>query len=155
MVHGRRSIESNVNMPNYPASNESRSSRRSLYLVYEHDEAPRPSRVEEPDWAAQRKAIPLNDLLNPTLRWAASLPIAIRPFALMNRFPRLANLIAASWKEPLAFRACLDDLLTDRRGGRQGLPEEVRDELEHLRRYYYFREIPPTKAKPSPVKTPA
>lgn len=98
--------------------------------------------VGEPDWTARRRASPLNDLLNPTLRWAASLPPAIRPMALLNRFPRLANLVAASWKEPLSFRACIDDLLTDRRGGRQGLPPDVRDELENVRRYYYFREFP-------------
>jgi hypothetical protein len=142
-------------MSRHTAARESANGRRSLYLVFEHDRPPLPeTKVEEPDWTAQRKAIPLNDLLNPTLRWAASLPIAIRPFGLMNRFPRLANLIAASWKEPLAFRACLDDLLTDRRGGRQGLPEEVREELDHLRRYYYFREIPSSKARPAPVKEP-
>jgi hypothetical protein len=102
--------------------------------------------AEEPDWTARRKQIPLNDLLNPTLRWAASLPLAIRPLALMNQFPRLANIVAASWKEPLSFRACLDDLLTDRRGGRKGLPPDIRDELDNLRRYYYFREFPQRSA---------
>lgn len=119
-------------------------------VVLTYDLAPleRVEAVAEPDWTERRRAIPLNDLLNPTLRWAASLPFAIRPTALMNRFPRLANLIAASWKEPLSFRACLDDLLTDRRGGRQGLPADVRDELENLRRYYYFREFPQRAAAP-------
>lgn len=108
------------------------------------------------DWIARRKAAPLEALLQPTVRWAESLPAAIRPRTLLQRFPRLANLVAASWKEPLSFRACLDDLLTDRRGGRQGLPLDVRDELEHLRRYYYFRETPatpgtPVTAPPSPL----
>lgn len=106
--------------------------------------------AEESDWTARRKQVPLNDLLNPTLRWAASLPQTIRPLALMNQFPRLANIVAASWKEPLSFRACLDDLLTDRRGGRKGLPSEVRDELDNLRRYYYFREFP-QQGTPSPA----
>ena len=122
-------------------------------LVYDQDPPREETRAGEPDWNVRRKATPLNDLLNPTLRWAASLPPAIRPLALMNRFPRLANLVAASWKEPLSFRACLDDLLTDRRGGRQGLPADVRDELDNLRRYYYFRECPdqtpPSVAKPT------
>jgi hypothetical protein len=123
-------------------------------LVYDQEPSREATRAGEPDWNVRRKAAPLNDLLNPTLRWAASLPPAIRPLALMNRFPRLANLVAASWKEPLSFRACLDDLLTDRRGGRQGLPSDVRDELDNLRRYYYFRECPdqtpPAVVKPVP-----
>jgi hypothetical protein len=101
------------------------------------------------DWIARRKAAPLETLLQPTRRWTESLPEAIRPGMLLERFPRLANLVAASWKEPLSFRACLDDLLTDRRGGRQGLPLDVRDELEHLRRYYYFRECPPAAGAPA------
>jgi hypothetical protein len=107
------------------------------------------------DWASRRRAAPLNVLLNSTVRWAASLPTAVRPQVLMDRFPRLANLVAASWKEPLSFRACLDDLLTDRRGGRQGLPPDVRDELENLRRYYYFRESPTqTAATPASTRAP-
>jgi hypothetical protein len=111
-------------------------------MVYGQGPAAQDRMAGEPDWTSRRRASPLNDLLNPTLRWSASLPRAIRPLALMNRFPRLANLVAASWKEPLSFRACLDDLLTDRRGGRQGLPPDVREELDNLRRYYYFRECP-------------
>lgn len=141
-------------MSSQPAANGSYRGR-SIYLAYESDKPLQATSVEEPDWTSRRRATPLNNLLNPTLRWAATLPIAIRPFELMNQFPRLANLIAASWKEPLAFRACLDDLLTDRRGGRQGLPIEVQEELENLRRYYYFREVPRQPARPAPVTSPA
>jgi hypothetical protein len=141
-------------MPSQPAASDC-ARGRSIYLAYESDHPHGATAVEEPDWRERRRAAPLNDLLNPTLRWSATLPMAIRPFALMNQFPRLANLIAASWKEPLAFRACLEDLLTDRRGGRQGLPLDVKEELENLRRYYYFREVPRPPARPQPATTTA
>lgn len=117
-------------------------------MIYDQGLTAQDRQLREPDWRSRRRASPLNELLNPTLRWSASLPRAIRPLALMNRFPRLANLVAASWKEPLSFRACLDDLLTDRRGGRQGLPPDVCDELDNLRRYYYFREFPERGTQP-------
>jgi len=137
-----------------PAAISAASTSAANPLLYDVVPSGQNRMAREPDWTARRKQIPLNDLLNPTLRWSASLPPSVRPLALLNRFPRLANIVAASWKEPLSFRAYLDDLLTDRRGGRKGLPPEVRAELDNLRRYYYFRELPQQGA-PSPVASRA
>jgi hypothetical protein len=90
----------------------------------------------QPDWTSRRKAAPCNELLHSTLGWAGNLPPEVKPQALMDRYPRLANLVAANWKEAQAFRLCLDGLLVDRRGGRQGFPRDVLDEFARLRTFY-------------------
>ena len=73
-------------------------------------------RPDEPDWTSQRKAAPFNKLLGSTVRWADALPPKVRPRALMDKYPRLANMAAASWEIEKAFRDCLDLLLDARRG---------------------------------------
>jgi hypothetical protein len=52
-------------------------------------------------------------------------------------YPRIANRIASAWRDSEAARASLDDLLIDRRGGRQGFPPFVLAELLHLRTLLY------------------
>ena len=94
-------------------------------------------RPDEPDWTSQRKAAPFNKLLGSTVRWADALPPEVRPRALMDKYPRLANMAAASWEIEKAFRDCLDLLLVDRRGGRKGFPPEVIAEFEGLRNYRF------------------
>ena len=86
--------------------------------------------------ARLRKNAPLNRLLPHTLLWAKELPSQIFPVALMDAFPRIANLIAANWKEQTAFHAYMQGLLADRRGNRQGFPSEIKEELVRLRTYY-------------------
>ena len=93
--------------------------------------------VEE-GWAKQRKATPLNRLLDSTTRWAEGLPLEVKPHALMAKYPRLANMAAASWNSASAFRDYLDILLVDRRGGRKGFPPEILAEFEQLRTFYFF-----------------
>jgi hypothetical protein len=90
----------------------------------------------EPDWTKRRTKEPANGLLKPTLAWASTLPNEIQPRALMQRFPRIANLLAAIWPDPNSFRRYIDDLLVDRRGNRQGFPVEILRELLELRGYY-------------------
>ena len=51
------------------------------------------------------------------------------PIELGRHFPRIANSLAANWKEPDATRIYLDDLLHDRRGNRQGFPPAISAEL--------------------------
>ena len=99
-----------------------------------------PKTFRTPDRTHLRKADPYDMLLNSTLRWAANLPREVMPRALMEKFPRLANLVAANSKESLSFHLCLDSLLVDRRGGRQGLSAEVLEELARLRKFYHFGE---------------
>jgi hypothetical protein len=67
------------------------------------------------NWSRLRKAAPFNRLLPFTLVWAKDLPPQVRPEALMDKFPRIANLVATNWNEPAAFRAYLQSLLVDGR----------------------------------------
>lgn len=48
-------------------------------------------------------------------------------------YPRVANRLAWCWRDDLATVALLDDLLTDRRGGRAGFAKPVVRELRRLR----------------------
>jgi hypothetical protein len=84
---------------------------------------------------------PLNLQLPATARWAASLPVEIRPLTLLQRIPRIANTIARLWQDDIGLAQYLDGLLTDRRGGRLGFPPEIHHELVQLRAYHE-RQIP-------------
>jgi hypothetical protein len=78
---------------------------------------------------------PLDQQLPATARWAAGLPSEIQPLALLQRFPRIANHLARVWHDDTELQAYLDDLLTDRRGGRRGFPPEIHHELLMLREH--------------------
>jgi hypothetical protein len=67
------------------------------------------------------------------------LPAEVRPVALLRQFPRIANVVARAWNDAAEIQAVLDDLLIDRRGGRQGFPLDVTEELLVLRDYYQGR----------------
>ncbi len=82
-----------------------------------------------------RRANPASDPLPATFKWIARLPRNVRPIELLRQFPRVANALATSWHEPRAFRACLYDLLGDKRGNRRGFPNEVLSELLALQSY--------------------
>ena len=84
----------------------------------------------------KRKGVPSNELLKPSFRWAATLPRSVQPLALMRRFPRIANQLAAVWSETQSVRSHLDSLLVDGRGNRQGFPPDVLRELLSLRLYH-------------------
>ena len=76
---------------------------------------------------------PLGQQLPSTARWAAGLPAEIQPLSLLQRFPRIANDLARVWHDDSELQLHLDELLTDRRGGRQGFPPEIHQELLMLR----------------------
>jgi len=63
------------------------------------------------------------------------LPIPVPPekarSAIEERFPHIARELCALWKTE-QIELYLDDLLLDSRGGRQGFPAEVLDELMFL-----------------------
>src|SRR5690242_6266983 len=65
-----------------------------------------------------------------------SLDAALLPIHLACRFPRIMNRIASLWRRPAHLDPYFDDLLTDKRGGRQGFPFEVARELLALREHY-------------------
>ena len=90
-----------------------------------------PPSVRDPKW--NRRAEPLNHPLPATFRWVESFPEAVRPIALMQRFPRIANLLARAWNDSARLHRQFESLLTDHRPGRQGFPPEVYNELLMLR----------------------
>ena len=101
--------------------------------------APSPAKNEvAPELIRLRRAKPINHLLPASIKWLGSLPDQVRPMALANQYPRIANLLALDWNKPAACRQYLDELLIDhRRGNRRGFPLDVHRELEILRDYYH------------------
>ena len=95
------------------------------------------AQVSAEEWSERRKAKPVNYLLPVSIDWLASLPIDVRPRALVRQYPRIANLVALQWDNAVACRAYFDDLLTDHRGTRKGFPADVHRELMALRNFYY------------------
>jgi hypothetical protein len=94
--------------------------------------------VPEVDWTSARRTAPLNILLPSAILWAKDLPPRVRPMALMAVFPRIANLLAANWKDPTAFHNYMRSLLFDRRGYRQGFSPRIKQELIRLRTAYHL-----------------
>jgi len=83
----------------------------------------------------RRRLQPLNQALPVTTRWVASLPASVQLAALLETLPRIANALARLWQDDAGVSEYLDELLTDRRGGRQGFPPEIHHELMLLREY--------------------
>ncbi|HEX8012643.1 MAG TPA: hypothetical protein VF814_17185 [Casimicrobiaceae bacterium] len=88
------------------------------------------------DFTQQRKASPVAFLLPSTRKWLDALPRRVQPHALCELYPRVANLVAAMWREPETLKAYFDDLLIDRRGGRRGFPPAVANDLRVLRAFH-------------------
>jgi hypothetical protein len=65
-----------------------------------------------------------------------SLAAELRPNDLPERFPRVMNEIARLWRRPVQLDRYFDDLLVDKRTGRQGFPLTVTVELSILKDYY-------------------
>jgi hypothetical protein len=82
------------------------------------------------------KAAPASQPLPRTLEWLASLPADVQPTALLRDYARIANVIAAVWRDPKSLRSYMDCLITDDRGSRRGFPPDVLLELAALRQYY-------------------
>jgi hypothetical protein len=92
----------------------------------------------EPDpgaarWGHLRRSTPLSELLPQTRSWVTRLPEPLRPYALIDLYPRIANRLASAARHPGALADCIAELLIDRRGGRRGFPAEVSAELLLLR----------------------
>lgn len=66
----------------------------------------------------------------------AALPDDVRPRELAEQFPRIVNKMAEIWKRPVLMDRLFDDLLVDRRGGRQGFPLGVLFEITTLKDHY-------------------
>jgi hypothetical protein len=83
----------------------------------------------------RRKPLPTDRALSGTaIDWLLALPPSLRPRALCEAFPRVANALAESWPDAPVRAALIDSLLTDRRGGRADFPADIRREIEALRK---------------------
>jgi len=71
-----------------------------------------------------------------TVAWVATLPDAVRPVALLQSYPRIANDLCTLWRRVARCEEYLDGLLIDRRGSRAGFPLAVATELTALRNHY-------------------
>ena len=92
--------------------------------------------LNEDEKTKRGKATPNNVALPRTLAWAAKLPRNVQPQELIRSFGRIANLLAANWDDAEATTACLNQLLTDSRGYRNGFPPKVATELLALQGYF-------------------
>jgi hypothetical protein len=88
--------------------------------------------LSEEQYGHLRKAAPVNTPLPRTLTWAADLPPEVKPTALMDKYPRIANVLAQTWGDPKEFGAYMESLLTDKRGNRKGFPADVLRDLGAL-----------------------
>lgn len=97
--------------------------------------------VQDPRWSGHRMAPRQRDqtLSAVTLVWLETLPAEHYPRSLSLAYPRAANRIALCWPDWELTEILLDELLVDRRGGRQGFPQPVQKELLDLRRWSVAR----------------
>ncbi len=86
-------------------------------------------------WNARRRRPVATDkaLTGATIAWLLSLPPSRRPHTLCERYPRVANALAAVWTQPQAREEFIAGLGINRPGGRMGFPIEVQRELDELR----------------------
>ena len=89
------------------------------------------------EYAHLRKSNPANVLLPHSRKWLDGLPPDVRPITLVAQYARIVNLIALEWDNPAAVGKLLTDLLADHRGGRNGFPVAVCNELLTLQHYCY------------------
>jgi hypothetical protein len=88
-------------------------------------------------WTIRRRSPVPTDraLTGEAMHWVVHLPVEVRPIALCERFPRVANDLAQTWSKRDYCENLLASLLSDRRGKRRGFPTEVRVEIERLAQY--------------------
>ena len=89
------------------------------------------------NWESKRKSAGAESLRTATIQWILKLPPHIQPRHLQVKYPRVANRIATLWGDEGGCESYLDDLLTDKRGGRKGFPLNVATEIASLRDYHF------------------
>lgn len=102
------------------------------HVVAHNDVAANESSDVTPFPVHLRRAQPVAVLLPRTAAWLAEIPVKFRPVALASQFPRIANLICATWSQPVARGDYLQELLAGRRPNRKGFPSQVLRELQVL-----------------------
>jgi hypothetical protein len=93
------------------------------------------------EWARVRAPARLRDaeLSIKARNWLERLPEEVRPRLLCERFPRIVNQLAACWADVGLIDHLLQDLLIDHRGGREGFPPDVVEEVALLYEYHDMR----------------
>ena len=71
-------------------------------------------------------------LTGAAIDWLIQLPAELRPKAMSEQFPRIANEIAQQWHDPAGANLLFQKLLNDDRGNRRGFPADVDQELRRL-----------------------
>lgn len=74
-------------------------------------------------------------LLSATHLWLRRIPPRLHPRHLCRYHPHLANRLAGCWGDRERVQCLIDDLLIDRRGGRLGLSDRVKSELQCIERF--------------------
>jgi hypothetical protein len=98
-------------------------------------EAARPAADESnPFWRLLRGPSRARDqILTPlAVDWADALPEGLKPLALCEGYPRVANRLALCWADPALTDLVLREMLNDKRRRRKGFPDAVRLELLNL-----------------------
>ena len=85
-------------------------------------------------WDGRRRSKIATDraMTGATLDWVISLPAHLRPKQICDRYPRIANSLAAVWKDREACIAMLTSLVSDGRPRRRGFPVVLRQEIQSL-----------------------
>jgi hypothetical protein len=85
-------------------------------------------------WEQRRRRSRPEDraLTGAAIEWLLALPTGLRPRVLSERYPRVANMIAAAWPRVEERALVVHSLLADTRGGRKGFPADIRREIEAL-----------------------
>ena len=89
------------------------------------------------DWQKRRGPQAAEAMRTATIQWILKLPPHVQPRHLQVKYPRIANKLASLWGEPARCEPYLDELITDKRGGRKGFPLNIAQELASLRDYYF------------------
>jgi hypothetical protein len=119
------------------------------------------SRVRRPALRAQRAGAGIAPPLDPQAlarlpecarqlspaaqRILAALPPAVNLGRSCAQYPQAVEKLFGHWRNPREFRAAIDAMVIDSRGGRQGFPFDVVRELGTLREYY-DRYVDPVKS---------
>lgn len=94
----------------------------------------------KPRWTVHRAPERIEDriLSSSALAWLASLPKALYPSHLVERYPSVCNCMAVLWQEPKLMISYFEDLLIDHRGMRQGFPRAIASEIARLKEHFHL-----------------
>lgn len=89
-------------------------------------------------WLRRRREASAADraLTGPTMEWLVRLPAAVQPRRTSVTYPRIVNHIAEVASDPEEAIHSIEELFQDRRGGRRGLPDPVREEMKRLLEHF-------------------